>query len=172
MKEAELVARLRASKVRVATAESCTGGQIASRLTQVAGASDVFWGGWVVYDNSAKISQLGVPAELIAAKGAVSPEVAKALAASGLRAMSAASAHAGHALCVATTGIAGPGGATSEKPVGLCYVGIAASGGRSSVREVRTPPGQDRQANQLSFSNAAFEEIEKLLTDWAADTGA
>lgn len=170
-----LIPRLKAARVRVAAAESCTGGQIASRLTQVPGSSEVFWGGWVVYDNTAKISQLGVPSELIATHGAVSPEVARALAEGGLRAMEQAVASrakassvgsARRSLCVATTGIAGPGGGSAEKPVGLCYVGIAATDTGAVVREVRLAPGQDRQANQLAFASAAFEEIEKLLTLW------
>jgi PncC family amidohydrolase len=165
MSEKELLDRLRVLKARVATAESCTGGQIASRLTQVPGSSDVYWGGWVVYDNSAKTSQLQVPAELIAARGAVSPEVALRLAEGGLKQMMEASP-AERALCVTTTGVAGPSGGTATKPVGLCYVGLAATGAAPQVREVRLSVGGAREANQRAFADAAFEEIRKLLEEW------
>src|SRR6185312_13447885 len=109
--EAEAVLRLcRAAKLRLATAESCTGGLVAASLTAIAGSSDVVERGFVTYSNEAKTELLGVPAPLIAAHGAVSAEVALAMAEGAL-------AHAPVDLAVSITGIAGPGGATPGKPV-------------------------------------------------------
>jgi nicotinamide-nucleotide amidase len=169
----ELVEALKRLGATVATVESCTGGQIAARLTSVAGSSAVFWGGWVSYDNSAKVAQIGVPPGLIAAKGAVSPEVARAMAEAGLarmeEALSDAAADASglasapRRVCVATTGIAGPGGATPAKPVGLCYFSLAASGMGAWVAEVRAPGGQDRAANQHAFADAALGALAHLV---------
>ena len=102
----------------IATAESCTGGLIAKRITDVPGSSEYFLEGLVTYSNAAKTRLLGVPEELIAEHGAVSAEVAEAMA-TGVKAVSGAT------IGVSTTGIAGPGGATDEKPVGLVYIAIA-----------------------------------------------
>lgn len=102
----------------IATAESCTGGLIAKRITDVPGSSEYFLEGLVTYSNAAKSRLLGVPEELIAEHGAVSAEVAEAMA-TGVKAVSGAT------IGVSTTGIAGPGGATDEKPVGLVYIAIA-----------------------------------------------
>ncbi len=105
----------------IATAESCTGGLIAATLTEIAGSSDVVDRGFVTYSNEAKTDLLGVPATLIAQHGAVSDPVAAAMA---LGAVSRSRAH----VAVAVTGIAGPGGGSAEKPVGLVYIGIARQG--------------------------------------------
>lgn len=102
----------------LAVAESCTGGLLASRITDISGASDVFLAGVVSYANEAKIALLGVPAEIIAENGAVSEECARAMAA-GIRRV------AGSDYALATTGIAGPTGGTDEKPVGLVYISLA-----------------------------------------------
>ncbi|MGB4592325.1 MAG: nicotinamide-nucleotide amidohydrolase family protein [Coriobacteriia bacterium] len=106
---------------RIATAESCTGGMIAAALTDVAGASDVFVGGIVAYSDDVKISTLGVPAGTLARHGAVSAETARAMAEGALA--------LGATLAVATTGIAGPGGGSDEKPVGLVWTGVATPAG-------------------------------------------
>ncbi|MBV9114905.1 MAG: CinA family protein [Hyphomicrobiales bacterium] len=111
----------RAQGLRIATAESCTGGLIASALTEIAGSSDVVDRGFVTYSNEAKAGMLGVPNELIMREGAVSEEVARAMA-EGALANSAAD------LSVAVTGIAGPGGGSVEKPVGLVHFGSAIRG--------------------------------------------
>ncbi|HVJ33495.1 MAG TPA: CinA family protein [Terriglobia bacterium] len=102
----------------VATAESCTGGLIAATLTEIAGSSDVVDRGFVTYSNEAKTDLLGVPAAMIAAHGAVSAEVAAAMARGALE-------HSRATVSVAVTGIAGPGGGSAEKPVGLVYIGVA-----------------------------------------------
>jgi nicotinamide-nucleotide amidase len=115
--EAALVA-CRAGGLKVATAESCTGGMVAAALTDIAGSSNVVERGFVTYSNAAKMELLGVPAQMILAHGAVSPEVAEAMALGAL-------AHAPVDLAVSITGIAGPDGATPTKPVGLVFLGIA-----------------------------------------------
>ncbi|MCL4166082.1 UNVERIFIED_CONTAM: hypothetical protein GTU68_051590, partial [Idotea baltica] len=107
--------------ITFACAESCTGGEIASRLVAQAGISDVFREGFVTYSNEAKRDRLGVPQELLDAHGAVSAQVAKAMAAGAARV-------SGARLSVSTSGIAGPGGGSPEKPVGLVYVGISMDG--------------------------------------------
>ena len=123
--EAVLAHHRRAGE-KLATAESCTGGAIAAALTDIAGSSDVFERGFVVYSNEAKSELLGVPAALIAQHGAVSEEVAAAMAEGAL-------AHSRADAVVSVTGIAGPGGGTPAKPVGLVYIGCARRGGRPAV---------------------------------------
>ncbi len=117
-----LVAAYAAAGRRIATAESCTGGLVAGLLTAVPGSSAVVERGFVTYSNAAKTEMLGVPADLIAAHGAVSEPVARAMA-EGALARSEADA------AVAITGIAGPGGGSAEKPVGLVHFGLALRGG-------------------------------------------
>ena len=109
---------LRARGWRLATAESCTGGLLAGTCTAPAGASDWYAAGFVTYANDAKSGLLGVPAALIAAHGAVSSEVAEAMARGAL-------AHAGVQLALSVTGIAGPGGGSPAKPVGTVWLGLA-----------------------------------------------
>ena len=126
---ARLLALCRARGLRVATAESCTGGLIAACLTDIAGSSDVVDRGFVTYSNDAKQDLLDVPDELLMRVGAVSEEVARAMAASALE---RSDAH----LAVAVTGIAGPGGGTDTKPVGLVHHACAGPGGAVSHRRV------------------------------------
>lgn len=126
----DLIARLRAGGRRMSSAESCTGGMIAAAITDHAGASEVFERGFVTYSNEAKNAELGVPASVIARHGAVSREVAL-LMARGTLARSPAD------IAVSTTGIAGPGGATATKPVGLVHIAAIARGGRELHRELR-----------------------------------
>ncbi|QGM98779.1 CinA family protein [Methylocystis parvus] len=106
----------------IVTAESCTGGLVSGALTEIAGASDVFERGFVTYSNASKVEALGVPAEVIAAYGAVSAETARAMALGALE-RSAAD------ISVSITGIAGPGGGSVEKPVGLVHFASARRGG-------------------------------------------
>ena len=142
LEEAErLLASCRAHGLKLATAESCTGGLIAATLTAIAGSSDVVDRGFVTYSNAAKVEMLGVPAELIAAVGAVSQEVAERMA-EGAVGRSAAD------IAVAVTGVAGPGGGTAEKPVGLVWFALARRG-RESRTERHLFPG-DRRAVRLA----------------------
>lgn len=112
---ADLLERCRAAGLTLATAESCTGGLIAAALTEVPGSSDVLERGFVTYSNRAKTEQLGVPEALIEEHGAVSEPVARAMAGGALD-------HSPADLAVAVTGVAGPGGGSEEKPVGLVHI--------------------------------------------------
>ena len=112
----------RGKRLKIAAAESCTGGLVAATLTEIAGSSDVFERGFVTYSNEAKQAMLGVPEATLASHGAVSRETAEAMAKGAL-------AHAPANLAVSITGIAGPGGATAGKPVGLVHFAAASRGG-------------------------------------------
>jgi len=118
----------RHKKLTLVTAESCTGGLITSLLTEIAGSSDVVDRGFVTYSNQAKQDMLGVPATLLEHYGAVSAEVAHAMAQGALK-------HSYADIAVSVTGIAGPGGATSGKPVGLIYIAVALKGAETQVKE-------------------------------------
>jgi nicotinamide-nucleotide amidase len=122
--------RCRARGLTVATAESCTGGLVAGALTEIAGSSDVVDRGFVTYSNAAKQAMLGVSTAILERHGAVSRETAEAMARGAL-------AHAPVDLAVAVTGIAGPGGGSAEKPVGLVHFAAAARDGRLIHREQR-----------------------------------
>lgn len=125
-----LLDRCRAQGLMIATAESCTGGLIAAVLTEIAGSSDVVDRGFVTYSNAAKTELIGVPAKLIEDHGAVSREVAVAMAAGAL-------AHSRADIAVAVTGIAGPGGGTPAKPVGLVHLAAARRDGAGLHEEAR-----------------------------------
>jgi nicotinamide-nucleotide amidase len=139
--------------VTLAAAESCTGGLVAARLTSVAGSSDVFRGGVVAYADDVKRAELGVPEELLARHGAVSAEVAAAMAA-GARGRLEAD------VAVAVTGIAGPGGGTPDKPVGLVY--LHAEGPEGGVERELNLPG-DRAAVRGRATAAALHLVRTLL---------
>jgi nicotinamide-nucleotide amidase len=126
MDTAQLLDLYRNRRLRIATAESCTGGMIAAALTDIAGSSDVFERGFVTYSNEAKSQQVGVPADLIAHHGAVSVHVAREMAAGALK-------HSGADVAVAVTGIAGPGGGSEVKPVGLVYIAVARRDGDPAI---------------------------------------
>lgn len=119
-----VLSHFRSRRLRLATAESCTGGLVAAAVTALAGSSDVFERGFVTYSNEAKRELLQVPAMLIQSVGAVSEEVAASMAQGALR-----QSHAD--VAVSVTGIAGPGGATPDKPVGLVWFGAAVRGGEA-----------------------------------------
>lgn len=120
----------RARKLKVATAESCTGGLVAGALTDIAGSSDVVDRGFVTYSNEAKQQMLGVPADTIEKHGAVSRETAEAMARGAL-------GNANADLAVAITGIAGPGGGSPDKPVGLVHFAAASRNGKLTHKEMR-----------------------------------
>ena len=126
----QLLADARTKGLKIATAESCTGGLIAGLLTEIAGSSDVFERGFVTYSNTAKEQMLGVPASLIRQHGAVSEIVVRAMAEGAIRNSPAQ-------MAVAVTGIAGPGGGSDEKPVGLVHIAAALAGEATLHRECR-----------------------------------
>ena len=138
------------------TAESCTGGLISAFVTDIAGASAVFFGGIVSYDNRVKKRLLGVRAETLATKGAVSPETALEMSSGALRALDVD-------LAVSVTGIAGPGGGTDKKPVGLVYISVASRKG-SFVTENHF--SGDRETVRLQTAEKALslllQETERL----------
>ena len=144
-----LAERLRARGWRIAAAESCTGGLIAAACTAVAGSSDWFERGFVTYSNEAKTELLGVPPALIAAHGAVSEEVARAM-------VNGALAHAPVQLAVAVTGIAGPGGAVPGKPVGTVWL---AWGTAAAVQAERLQLDGDRAAVRSGTVHAALQRL-------------
>jgi nicotinamide-nucleotide amidase len=127
---AQVLELFRARGLKIATAESCTGGLVAGALTEIAGSSDVVDRGFVTYSNDAKEAMLGVPAAMLARHGAVSAETAVAMAAGALENSSAD-------IVVAITGIAGPSGGSQQKPVGLVHFAAASRDGRSLARERR-----------------------------------
>ncbi len=141
-----------AAGLRVAVAESCTGGRVADALTDVAGSSAYVAGGVVAYEDAAKLALLGVPSAILGAHGAVSAQVAVAMAAG-------ARSRFGTDLAVAITGIAGPGGGTPGKPVGLTYVAVSRASG-STVR--RFAWSGDREANKAASAAAALDLLAEV----------
>ncbi len=149
-----LLAAYRRAGLTVATAESCTGGLVAGCLTEIAGSSDVFECGFVSYSTAAKAALLGVPAALVAKRGAVSTEVAEAMARGALAGSKADAT-------VALTGVAGPGGGTAERPVGLVHLCAIRRGGAARPR--REIFAGDRAAVRLSSVAVALEMLDELI---------
>lgn len=149
---AEVLMTLRRRSWRIATAESCTGGLIAAALTHVAGSSDVMERGFVTYSNEAKIAMLGVPMAMIGVHGAVSEAVAGAMVAGAL-------AHSPADIAVAVTGVAGPGGGSAAKPVGLVWFGLATRYGGVRTQHMLFPG--DRAAIRTQTVAHAFTMILK-----------
>ena len=144
----------KAKKLMVATAESCTGGLVAGALTDIAGSSAVVERGFVTYTNEAKEQMLGVPAETLRTHGAVSRPTAEAMAAGVLE-------HSPADLAVSITGIAGPGGGTAEKPVGLVYLHVAGPEGEEA-RRIDLPG--DREMIRGRATTAALHLLRRHLT--------
>lgn len=156
--EAEsLLAMLRGRGLRLALAESCTGGLIAALLTEIAGSSDVVERGFVTYSNDAKVESIGVPRALIEAHGAVSPEVARAMAEGAL-------SHSRADLAVSVTGVAGPGGGSEAKPVGLVHLAAVRRGGDTVVSELRLGD-IGRNAVRLASVREALRLVRALNDD-------
>jgi nicotinamide-nucleotide amidase len=151
----KLLADARAKGLKIATAESCTGGLVAGLLTEIAGSSDVFERGFVTYSNKAKQELLGVPGALIRQHGAVSELVARAMAEGAIR-------HSTAQLSVAITGVAGPGGGSDEKPVGLVHITAARAGEASLHRECRFGD-IGRSEVRLKSVEAALEMLQSLV---------
>ena len=150
-----VLAACRGARLRLAVVESCTGGLVLASLTAIPGASDVVERGFVTYGNDAKAEMLGVPGALIDAHGAVSEPVARAMAEGALR-------HSPADIGVGVTGIAGPGGATTEKPVGLVHL-AAARKGRETTHERHLFAG-DRTAIRRAAAAAALALIGRQIS--------
>lgn len=159
-----LQARMLDAGLTLATAESCTGGLVAHVITELSGSSGYFQGGFVTYANDVKRDQLGVPQEVLAAHGAVSAQVARAMA-------EGARSRLGTDVGVAITGIAGPDGGSAEKPVGLTYVAVADPEGVDVRRHLWTG---DRAANKRDSARAALELLLERVgpTDRARDNAS
>ncbi len=151
--EEEIVELLESRGLTIATAESCTGGMVSARLVGVAGVSQVFMEGLVTYSNEAKMRLLGVKEETLAAHGAVSRETAVEMAEGGC-------ARAGTDVCVSTTGLAGPGGGSKEKPVGLVYMACCVKGHTAAERHVFSG---DRQQIREQSAEAALQLVRTCL---------
>jgi nicotinamide-nucleotide amidase len=152
----QLLALCRARGLKIATAESCTGGLVAAALTAVAGSSDVVDCGYVTYSNDAKQTMLGVPAATLKRHGAVSSKTAVAMAAGALQ-------HSQADLSVAITGIAGPGGGSKAKPVGLVHFAAASRDGRRLKRSRRYGKIGRRKVRERSVAQAL--ELLRLLAE-------
>ncbi len=148
----QVLDRCRRAGLKVATAESCTGGMIAATLTEIPGSSEVLERGFVVYSNAAKYELLGVPQQTIERYGAVSAEVAAGMV-EGALARSPAD------IAVAVTGIAGPGGATAGKPVGLVFLAVGKRGGAPQIE--RHHYSGDRQEVRIASTRRALELIDQ-----------
>ncbi|PAW77042.1 MAG: competence/damage-inducible protein A [Verrucomicrobia bacterium Tous-C9LFEB] len=151
--ESTVITLATAKGLKIATAESCTGGLVAHRLTNVPGASAVYYRGWVTYSNLAKVEELGVDATLILEKGAVSREVAKAMAEGAL-------ATANADVAVALTGIAGPDGGTPEKPVGTVWIAVATKEKTEAFRKIFST---DRETFKYMASQSALDAVRKVV---------
>ena len=160
--ESAVVRLLREKRLTVAMAESCTGGSLAGRITNVPGASEVFLAGYVTYANQAKENTLGVPASLLAAHGAVSEPVAVAMA-EGARRISGAQ------YALSTTGIAGPGGGTESKPAGTVYLGLASAGHPTVVRRCYFP--LDRATFKHMATSAALDLLRRQVLGLSLELG-
>ena len=152
--EKTVVRLLKERRMSFATAESCTGGLIANRITDVPGASEVFTHGYVTYANQAKTDMLGVVASDIETHGAVSEVVARQMAEGALKA-------SGACIAVSVTGIAGPSGGTEDKPVGTAWIAVAARSGPTEAFRVYHP--RNRKDFKLSVSQSALDAIRKRL---------
>lgn len=148
-----LLKHMRGAGLKLACAESCTGGLIATLFTEIAGSSDVVERGFVTYSNEAKTELIGVPAPLIAEHGAVSEAVARAMAAGALT-------HSRADIAVGVTGVAGPGGGTSSKPVGLVHIAAALKGGDAFHQECRFG-GISRGSIRLKSVEVALQLISR-----------
>jgi nicotinamide-nucleotide amidase len=156
--QSALIARLVARGQTLATAESITGGAIADSIVRVPGASQCFRGGVVAYDNAVKTQLLGVDAGVLREHGAVSEEVARAMALGACR-------NVGVDIAVATTGIAGPTGATAGKPVGLVYVAVGTSAGETTVRRLTLPGNRDdiRRRATVGALNLLWQHLDRAV---------
>ncbi len=162
---AELIRLLTERGLSLVTAESCTGGLIGKRLTDVPGASGAYLGGWVTYSNRMKCEQLGVPQEVLDQQGAVSEPVVRAMAAGAIE-------RSGADVAVAVSGVAGPGGGTADRPIGTVWVGVAWRGGAGLpiVQAVRCEFAGDRGEVRGRAAGASIEAVRLILLDQPIST--
>lgn len=153
-----LVSELKKRGMKIASVESCTAGIISKIITDAPGSSEVFDLGITTYSNEMKTKMVGVPDEILSLHGAVSPETARAMA-DGIRRVSGAD------IGVATTGIAGPGGGTPEKPVGLVYTAISTVNGTDVTRLMIDKPGADRDYIRNTAAETVLLGVLTLLKD-------
>lgn len=153
----DLAKLLTEKNLTIATAESCTGGLIASSLTHIPGASKFFYCGFITYSNESKTSQLNVPADLIAETGAVSMDIAVKMAEGAITAT-------GCDIGLAVTGIAGPDGGSDEKPVGLVYIGFSLKNGESGATE------HNFEGSRTEIQSAATAAALKLIIGKISET--
>lgn len=152
--EKTIVRMFKQRGMKFATAESCTGGLIANRITNVPGSSEIFTHGYVTYANEAKVAMLGVSAADIEIHGAVSETVARQMAEGALR-------ESGACIAVSVTGIAGPGGGTDDKPVGTAWCAVAMKGGETTAHKFFHP--RSRKDFKLSVSQSALEAVRRRV---------
>ena len=160
--EKSVVQLMREKQLTLATAESCTGGALASRVTDVPGSSVIFLAGYVTYANEAKVNSLGVSSEILAAHGAVSEPVAAAMAEGALRA-------SGAKFALSTTGIAGPDGGSETKPVGTVLIGLASEGHPTVVRRCYFP--LDRTTFKYMTTSAALDLLRRRVLGLPLELG-
>ena len=153
-----LVSELKKRGMKIASVESCTAGIISKIITDAPGSSEVFDLGITTYSNEMKTKMVGVPEEILSQHGAVSPETARAMP-DGIRRVSGAD------IGVATTGIAGPGGGTPEKPVGLVYTAISTANGTDVTRLMIDKPGADRDYIRNTAAETVLLGVLTLLKD-------
>ncbi len=152
----DLLDDLRRRGLKLVTAESCTGGLITALMTEIPGSSDVLERGFVTYSNDAKIEVLGVPRTLIGQHGAVSAEVAGAMAKGAL-------AHSKADIAVSVTGVAGPDGGTDDKPVGLVYISVLSPGRDATIKECRFGV-RSRSAIRMAAVGEALNLIRQVIS--------
>lgn len=148
-----IISYLIENKITIATAESCTAGLIAARIGDFSGVSEIFSQGFVTYSNDAKEKNLGVPHDILSSHGAVSEEVARAMAEGVCKVT-------GARLGLSATGIAGPTGGTAEKPVGLVYMGVCLDGKTTVIRKIFSGNRSEVRAQTVK---TVFEEVKKRL---------
>ncbi|MGU3576337.1 CinA family protein [Brucellaceae bacterium C25G] len=165
-KASDVLQACRKAGLMVATAESCTGGMIIASLTDIAGSSDVVDRGFITYSNAAKTAMIGVSAALIAEKGAVSKEVALAMAKGAL-------SHSDASVSIAVTGVAGPGGGSAEKPIGLVHIASAIHGEKTILhRECHFGTDKSRaEIRQLTVIAALELIIENIKQNHTFNAG-
>lgn len=165
----EVIKELKLRQYMLCCIESCTGGLLASKITDIPGSSEVFWGALITYHVTAKENLCSIPRNFLNKYNPVSKETAEAMALGGLeqmkKALNTLHTHNQKLIAVSTTGIAGPGGGTPKKPIGLCYVGIAKENYPTKTYELREAPNKARKMLQILFTEQALQILLKSLKE-------